>query len=79
MNSFSRICLVTMTVPLGLLAQALSAQSPREVLSSLEPFKACRFDFPPTSAKFVRLDVVGAEGQPCIDELEVYGPASVTD
>ncbi len=76
MKLFSRICLVTLTAPLGLLAQAFSDQPQREIISGLKPFEANRFDFPPTSAKFVRLDVVGAEGQPCIDEFEIYGLAS---
>lgn len=76
MHVFFSICLAVIIAPLGLLAQPVSGQPQREVLSAFEPFKANRFDFPPTSAKFVRLEVVGADNQPCIDELEVYGPTS---
>jgi formylglycine-generating enzyme required for sulfatase activity len=75
MNLFSRSCLVTILVPLGLFAQSVPEKPPCELLSGLDPFKANRFDVPPTQAKFVRLEVAGDNNQPCIDELEIFGTA----
>ena len=46
-------------------------------LRGLVPERANAFDFPSTQARFVRLFIVSAEGgQPCVDELEIYGADS---
>ena len=38
------------------------------------------FQFPPTEAKFVRVEVLGSnKGQPCIDELEIFSGDSPTN
>jgi len=76
MNLFSHICLVTMAAPLVLSAQPAPDQLRHEIISGIKPFEANRFDFTPTSAKFVRVDVAGEDNQPCIDELEIFGTAS---
>ncbi len=72
MKSLNRICLVALTAS-GILAQPASDQLKREIIARFDPYNPNRFDFPPTNARFVRLDIVGAGNQPCIDELEVYG------
>ena len=77
MNRSFRICLLAMMIaPLGALAQRTASPALPEILSGLEPAKANRFTFQVTQAKLVRLEVAGDNNQPCIDELEVYGPAS---
>ena len=40
------------------------------------PDVANQIDFPPQTARFVRLAILGSAGQPCVDELEVYAEGS---
>jgi len=48
---------------------------PLFAVDSFEPDKPNRIEFTPTEARFVRLVIHNSlEGQPCIDELEIYGP-----
>ncbi len=54
-------------------AQAWTASLP------LSPSLPNEFAFAPQSAKFVRLVLRHSQGEPCIDELEVYGPDSSTN
>lgn len=68
---------------LAVLGASALAQSPadsapgREVRSRLlrvEPDKPNRIAFAPTTSRFIRLVIHESEsGQPCVDELEVYG------
>jgi hypothetical protein len=41
-------------------------------LAPISPDKPNAFTFSPVEARFVRLMIYSADGQPCIDELEVY-------
>ena len=58
-----------MTVALAIWALPLCAAD------SFEPDKPNSIEFTPTEARFVRLVIRDSlQGQPCIDELEIYGP-----
>ncbi len=49
----------------------------KNVVGSIKPGIANPFEFTPTAARFVRVQIIDSNrGQPCIDELEVYGPDS---
>lgn len=52
----------------------------RPALVSFAPDKPNRVSFPPTLARCVRLIVLESEnGQPCFDEVEVYGPGQTNN
>ena len=60
---------------------ATQSQAPdrdqRLVQCTIDPLAPNSFLFPPTRAKFVRVDILeSSQGQPCIDELEVYSTDS---
>ena len=50
-----------------------SAEDPAPVL--VRPDQPNVIAFPPRPARLVRLVIHAAQGEPCIDELEIYGPA----
>jgi len=54
-------------------AQAWSASLP------LSPSQPNEIAFAPQPAKFVRLVLRHSQGEPCIDELEVFGPDSAAN
>jgi hypothetical protein len=54
-------------------AQAWTASLP------LSPALPNEFTFDPQAARFVRLVLRHSQGEPCIDEMEVYGPDSGTN
>ena len=54
-------------------AQAWGASLP------LSPSQPNEMEFTPQSARFVRLMLRHSQGEPCIDELEVYGPDSAAN
>ena len=56
------------------LAVALMAASTWGASLPLSPSLPNEIAFAPQSAKFVRLVLRHSQGEPCIDELEVYGP-----
>lgn len=61
-----------------LFAQGTRAQVDKDsegLAISMHPNWALHIGFEPTVAKFVRIELSGKQGQPCIDELEIYGPA----
>ena len=71
---------------LALTSVAWSAQKtaePRNTQAKLvrvEPDKPNALKFAPRTARFVRVFIQESEGgQPCLDELEVYGPGSATN
>jgi formylglycine-generating enzyme required for sulfatase activity len=83
MNLFVRAALLTaflVSVSGHVSAQALSADVSD---GSIPNFHACKpnaFCFPPTQARFVRLTISGGgTAEPCIDEIEVYGPDKVAN
>ena len=53
---------------------------PVGAVPALSPVQPDTLTFPPRQAKFVRFLIhATSAGQPCIDELEVYGPDSLTN
>ena len=60
----------------GGLAIALTAAQAWAASLPLSPSLPNEIAFAPQSAKFVRLVLRHSQGEPCIDELEVYGPDS---
>ncbi len=69
-------CVATLSAcaPGGLAAEEPSAHPGAGSITVMDPFKPNRFAFPPAQARFVRLAITTSErGQPCIDELEIYG------
>ena len=61
------------------LAITLAAAQSWAASLPLSPSLPNEFAFAPQSAKFVRLVLRHSQGEPCIDELEVYGPDSGTN
>ena len=63
-------------------AAAPAPEAPRNpaannVVGPIKPGIANPFEFTPTAARFVRVQIIDSNhGQPCIDELEVFGPDS---
>jgi hypothetical protein len=53
---------------------AAGTPAPLPTLLTVEPDRANELVFPAVDARFVRLMIQQAEGEPCLDELEVYGP-----
>ena len=53
---------------------------PLEISADLASASPNRIEFPPATAGFVRLVITNSEtGQPCLDEMEVYAPASTVN
>ena len=61
------------------LAIALTAAQAWAASLPLSPSLPNEIAFAPQSARFVRLVLRHSQGEPCIDELEVYGPDSDTN
>lgn len=49
------------------------------IFMQFEPDRPNRLEFPEVLARHIRLDLVGAPTEPCIDELEVYGSEAVVN
>jgi len=65
---------VTILAILGTCLPAVRAAEP------FEPDRPNIIDFEPVQARFVRLMIPASQsGQPCIDELELYGPDGETN
>ncbi len=59
------------------LAGSLPAQAGVETFISVDPAGANTVAFEPVQTRFIRFVVLrSSRSQPCIDELEVYGPGS---
>ena len=73
--------MVAASVVLGVLVMPAASQivaaraAPEPVSLAMRPERANAVAFPPAQARFVRVVILaGVAGQPCIDELEVFGP-----
>ncbi|HID24815.1 MAG TPA: hypothetical protein EYP14_20780, partial [Planctomycetaceae bacterium] len=76
-RAFARTSLILLSSSLS--AAALVAAEPQgcETAMSVHPARPNVVAFEPVRAKFVRFVVLGSSrGEPCVDELEIYGPAS---
>jgi len=63
-----------------IIAALVISTLPLYAVDSFYPDKPNRIAFAPTEARFVRLVIRGSlQSQPCIDELEIYGPAGDTN
>ena len=66
--------LVNCSAPVAAACVALTSV---QAAMTIDPFSPNTIGFPPAKAKAVRFVIAGANrGQPCLDELEVYGPGS---
>ena len=71
-------CSFARHIAAGLVIALMAAQSWAASLP-LSPSLPNEIAFAPQSAKFVRLVLRHSQGEPCIDELEVYGPDSAAN